>query len=41
MQVEVFLKLITELEGQAGTVQFVCITNKVKDVFSEAERKTN
>ena len=41
IQVQVFLTLITELEGQAGSVQAVCDTNKVKDAFSEAERKTN
>ena len=36
-----FLILITELEGQAGSVQSVRVTNKVKDAFFEAEIKTN
>jgi len=35
-----FLILITELEGQAGSFQSVCVKNKVKDTFSEADRKT-
>jgi hypothetical protein len=40
MQVLLFLVLITALEGHAGSVQSVCVTYKVKDIFSEAERKT-